>query len=161
MADASLIGLGGFALIVANPVLWLGSWLDLTKNFVPVFALPILGLCTLIWGWFVPSAFMRFLTVRRTHSRDFYTLLRAPLVAFLISLAVIAVMFLTDFKYNIVAEIKTPLVMLNQGVNWTQSSQQMTIVSLVPILMQGLVYSFVGVAIIELVVRAKKKLRRD
>jgi len=50
MADASLIGLAGFALIVANPVFWFGSWLDLTQNFVPFFTLPLFGLCSLLYA---------------------------------------------------------------------------------------------------------------
>ncbi len=159
MADAALIGLAGVFLIIANPTLWIGLWISVNKFTVPVFTLPFFGLGTLFYGLLVPSFVMRFLSIRRAHSHEMYSLFRAPLVAFLILLGLMAAMVLTGSVNSFNAMIETPTVMVAQGPNWTHSTYSGTGVSLFINIMQGLVFSFLGVAVIEFAGRARKKLK--
>lgn len=152
MADATLIGLAGFALIAANPSLWVGLWLDSHKITVPMLALPVFGWVSTFYGLFVPGAVMWLLSVRRAHSHEMYSLLRAPLVAFIILLPLTIIMII--MKVPVVAEIKAPLIIINHGTR-----QILTVVSLVGIFLQGLGFSFLGVSIIELASRIRKRLR--
>ncbi len=161
MADAALIGLVGILLIAANPTLWVGLWLDSNTYTVPAFTLPFFGLGSLLYALLLPGFAMWTLAVRRTHSHEMYSLLRAPLIAFLVLIAVLAVMVLTSFKFNLVAEIKTPLLIVEQGPNWSHTTQQLTMVSLASNFMQGLVFSFVGVALVELASKIKRRLSRS
>jgi hypothetical protein len=154
MANAVLIGLAGFALTAANPVLWLSSWLDSQELTVPVFILPIFLLSLFFYGLLIPSAVMWLLSVRRAHSHEMYDLLRGPLAAFLLLLVLLIIMLIT--KFDISATIKTPLVIINQYSSrqtWTRTSLALTFA-------QGLVFSFLGVSIIELISRVRKRFRR-
>ena len=150
MADAALIGLAGFALIAANPSLWVGLWLDSHKITVPMLTLPVFGWVSTFYGLFVPGAVMWLLSVRRAHSHEMYSLLRAPLVAFIILLPLTIIMII--MKVPVVAEIKAPLIIINHGTH-----QILTIISLVGIFLQGLGFSFLGVSIIELASRIRKR----
>lgn len=161
MADAALIGLAGVFLIVANPTLWLGLWIALNRFTVPAFTLPFFVVGSLFYSLLVPSIVMRFLTVSRAHSHEMYTLLRAPLFSLLFLLALIVAMVLTGTVNSFNAMIETPTVLVAQGTNWTQSTNSWTGVSLSVNLVQGLVFSFLGVAAIEFVSRIRKKFRRD
>jgi len=153
MADAALIGFAGFALTVVNPALLFG--LVLIQTTVPATVIPIFPIVAMAYGLFVPSLVMWMLSVKRSNSHDFYNLFRAPLVSFVILLALIILMLLT--KFTIFVEIKSPTVILAQGVNWSHSTSSATYISLVGLFMQGLVFSFLGVALVEFASRYRRK----
>ena len=153
MADAALIGLAGFALTALNPALWTGLLLQAQKITVPLFVLPIFLLVSFFYGLLVPSAIMWLLSVRRAHSHEMYNLLRAPLVALVPLIFFTVLMFLTNFL--IVAEIKAPPIIYSQY----HTSQSMTYVALPIILIQGTVFSFLGVCLVELASRFRKRHR--
>ncbi len=153
MADALLIGLAGFALIAANPILWIGLLLEATKTTVPEFTFPLFGVGSMLYSVLVPSGVMWLLTVRRAHSHEMYDLLRAPVIMLIAYILLLVFMFLTGFKYALVAEIKAPLIITQHG-----SSQHLTFVSF-PLNAQNSIIIFLGVPIIELARRIRKKLR--
>jgi hypothetical protein len=161
MADAALIGFAGVFLVAADPILWIGLWLGLNQITLSESVLNLFGFGLLLYSLFVPGVVMWFLAVRRSHSQDMYNLLRAPLVESLVLLAVLAVLFLTGYANVFVAELKSPMVTVAQGAGWSHTTQQITVVSLAASLLQGLVFSFLGVAIIELLSRLRKRLKRD
>jgi hypothetical protein len=157
MADAALIGLAGFSLTAANPALWIGLWFAAMKITVAFPFLLVFPLAALLYGFLAPGAVMWLLSVRRSKSHNMYDLLRAPMVTFVILLALVIVMLAA--RFTVTAEIKAPLVMVDQGPNWTHSSQISTGVSLGLLFMQGLAFSFVGVVIVELVSQFRSKRR--
>jgi hypothetical protein len=155
MADAALIGLTGFILTAANPALWIGLYIASLEMTLPFPLVLVFPFGALLYGFLVPSSAMWFLSIKRSHSHDMYSLFRAPLVTFVILLALVIVMLLT--KVTITAEIKAPLVMIDQGVNWSHSSQFITGVSLAPLFIQELAFCFIGVACVELFSRCRRK----
>lgn len=159
MVDAALIGLAGVFLITANPTLWIGLWLSINKLTVPVYTLLFFGFGSLFYSFFIPSYVMRLLTVKRAHSNEMYTLFRAPLFTFIILLGITTAMLLTGTHLYFNAMINSPTVIVEQGSNWTHSAYSGTGVSLFMNFIQGLVFSFLGVALIEFISRAKKKRR--
>ncbi|MGD6810329.1 MAG: DUF7347 domain-containing protein [Candidatus Bathyarchaeia archaeon] len=159
-ADASIMGLLGAFLVAANPAFWIGLWLDLNEFTVPAFTVPLFGLGAVLYTLFVPSFVMHFLAVKRTGNHELYNLLRAPLVTCLVLLGFVVVLFVSGLWHNLVVDIKSPLELISQGSSWTHSSQQLTTISLVAILMQGIFYSFIGVVLIELISRVRKRLSK-
>jgi len=155
MADAALIGLAGFALTAANPALWIGLWFATSETTVLFPFLLLFPIGAQLYGFLVPGTTMRFLAVKRSQSHDMYDLLRAPLITFGILLVLVILMFLTRFPVS--AEIKSPLIILAQGANWSHGSQSIVYVSLVQLFLQGLVFSFLGVILAEGVSRFRKK----
>jgi len=89
MGDALLIGVTGFLLLLAFPVLFilgavLGSFFMIT-----------------LYELFVPGAVMWLLTVRRTRSHDFYDLLKPPLVPLALVIASIVLMVLLRVSFTL------------------------------------------------------------
>ena len=153
MADAALIGLAGFTLIAANPLLWIGLLLQVQKMTVPFFVMLVFPLTALLYSLFVPSTVMWLLSVRRSHSHEMYDLLKGPLVAFILLLTFLIIMFFT--RFDLVATIKTPLIIYSQY----HTSQTWTAISLALAFVQGLVFSFLGVSLVELASRIRKRHR--
>ena len=94
---------------------------------------------------------MWFLSVRRAHSHEMYDLFRPSLVT-LIPLIVFAVLMIYT-KNPLAAEIKAPLIVLNEY----SSRQIATFVSMYGNFLQGTVFSFLGVAIVEGVSRFRRR----
>ena len=151
MTGAALIGLACFALVAANPFLWIVLLLQAQKMTVPFSVLIVFPLASLVYGLIVPSAVMWWLSVRRAHSYEMYNLLRAPLVTLVPLIFFLVLMFLT--KFYIVAEIKAPLITYSQY----HTSQWSTAIALPIIFVQGTVFSFLGVSLVELASRIRER----
>jgi hypothetical protein len=154
MADASLIGLCGVALIVANPLFWFGVFVALQDKVITVNAMPIFSLCNLLYSVFVPSLVMWMLAVRRAHSHDMYDLLKPSLVAFVLLVLFIAVMLLAHV--NVTAELYSEKVAISEH----SYSQAMITLSLLGQFIGGVVNVFLGIILIEGVARLRKKLQQ-
>jgi hypothetical protein len=155
--DAALIGLAGVALVTVNPVLLIGLWLSLNSLTVPAFSIRFFVLGALLYGLLVPSFIMRFLTVKRTGFHDMYTLFRAPLFTFTILAVLSGVLFLTGLWLKTTVMIESPKIITAIGSNGTSTRFTETGVNLAINYLQGLVFSFLGVAIIEYLSRLRKR----
>jgi hypothetical protein len=143
MVDAALIGLAGFGLVAVNPFLLVGLLLDANNGTVPALALPLFPLGALLYGLLVPSVVMWFLSVRRAHSHELYDLFR-PSLAALVPLLVFTILMIYT-KTPIAAEIKAPLI----EISGNATRQIGTMMSMFSNFLQGIFFSFLGVAIIE------------
>ncbi len=152
MADAALIGFAGVALTVVNPVLW-GSLLiaSLELKLIMPFLIS-LGLLGFVYALIVPGAVMLLLTVRRVHSHDMYDLLKPPFAAFILLLFLLITMFL--LKINLTITVSSPAVPGPYG-NYSYSTIQ---TSLQLLLLQGLVFSFLGVFIAVFIGKVWKRI---
>jgi hypothetical protein len=152
MADAVLIGLAGLALLAANPILWLGLWLDANKATVPIITIPLFIPASFLYTLLIPSTVMWLFSVRRTNSHGMYNLLKGPLVTFIFLLLFLMTMLI--LKFDIVAHIKAPLIVYNQS----HTTQIITGLSFGIVFFQGLITSFLGVPVIESILRIKKRI---
>jgi hypothetical protein len=161
MADALLIGFTGFALTLANP----GFWAFMQAAAMNIQSMPLLNAieaCTTIFALIVPGAVMWKMAVRRSHSHDFYDLYKAPFLAFAMLLSLLILMLV--FHVNIGAQIAIQVASTVAGGNGTgptgsQTTYSMTMMGLPQIMMSGILYAFLGVALSELVSRIRKRIK--
>jgi hypothetical protein len=152
MADAALIGFVGLVVALSNP----GYWGFLQAAAMNSTSAPLLSAFEGLgfgFGLIVPGAVMWMLAVRRSHSHDFYDVFKAPVVAcgLLFSLLV----FMLVFGFSFGAQVMVP-------VGQTATSYEMYTISAPLMIFEGMIFSFLGVAITELIYRVKKRfaLRR-
>lgn len=149
-ADAVLIGFAGAVLTIVNPML-LGSSLVVLLRLeatVPFFV--VLAFLGFLYALIVPGAAMWLLTVRRTHSHDMYDLLKPPFAAFILLLVLLVSMLL--LKINLTVTISSPVSPGPDG----SSSQSIMQTSLQVFLVLGMVFSFLGVTIVEAASKIQK-----
>jgi hypothetical protein len=143
-ADAVLIGFVGLPLTAANPGFWGFPLMGMFGTGI----FPILAGLFLAYALIVPGGVMWRLTVRRAHSHDPYDLFKPPFITFiLIVLSMIAMMLLNT---NVTVTFTTPM---------TDSSYSRGEANLSTLLLFGLVFSFLGVGISELIHKAMERRR--
>lgn len=144
MADATLIGFAGVVLTVVNPVFWVSLLMILLKLELTVPFFIILGFLGFVYALTVPGAVMWLLTVRRVNSHDMYDLLKPPFAAFILLLILLIAMFL--LRINVTVWVTTPATPSLGGYSYSimQTGLQL-------FLLLGLVFSFLGVVIVEFV----------
>ncbi|MCW4023575.1 MAG: transcriptional regulator [Candidatus Bathyarchaeota archaeon] len=152
MVDATLIGLFGVVLTVANPLFWWASFVSLQNLTVAPSVLPVFGYSNFLYGLFVPSLAMWILTIRRARSHDMYDLFKPALVVFVLLSAFLALMFLANI--NITGELYTESVPISKY----GYSHSMIPLNLAGQLISGIIYAFLGIALIEGIARIRKKL---
>lgn len=131
--DAILIGSIGFVLALTNP----GFWALPILGVVPVGI--GMGLLGLVYALMVPSGTMWYLTTRRTKSNDLYDLFKPPLVTSALFVIFVIIMYLLDIR-----------------LSFTFSEQEhFLIIPLPGYIIANTACSFLGVAISEMVYRAK------
>jgi len=89
MGDALLIGIVGFVLLYAFPVIYWSTGLFL-----------LLGFLIQIYELLVPGVVMWWLTVRRTKSHDFYDLFKPPLVPLALVIAWLVLLLLLRVSFT-------------------------------------------------------------
>jgi len=160
MADAAVIGFGGVALTVANPVFWASAIVSLLKLELDVPFLLMIGFSTLAYALMVPGTVMWLLTVRRTNSHDIYDLMKPPLITFILLLVLLTIMLLLNA--NLVITIKSPTIQGPQGPidggYWSTEHYSIMQTSLQTLLFWGLILSFPGALIAELASRLRKRM---
>jgi hypothetical protein len=155
MSDALLIGFVGFVLTLVNPGFWLFALaVSAGIKSIPLFV--VLEVVSLLVGLILPGAVMWRLSVRRSHSHDNYDLYKAPIIAFAILLVLVVVMLV--FHVYIVSQASIVISRV-VGENWSAAHITVIPMSLFQIVFYGLFFSFLGVALSELVYRQKNKLR--
>ena len=152
IADAVIIGFVGIVLTVVNPGFWAYWLIASLKLELAVPYLVVVGLLNFAYTSVVPGAVMWFLAVRRTNSHDLYDLLKPPLTTFILSLVLLIAMFF--LKINLIVTITSPPTQGPHG--GTQYSMMQT--SLQTLLFHGLILSFVGVLVAELVNKMRKRM---
>jgi len=95
---------------------------------------------------------MWLLTVRRTNSHDWYDLFKPPFAAFILLLILLVAM--AFLKVNVVVIISSPPVPAPSGVVLYSILQ----IHLQLILLWGLIFSFIGVAVAEFASRIRKRM---
>lgn len=164
MADALLIGFAGFTLTLANP----GFWVFMLAAFFGVQSVlffSILQLLTSIFAMVGPGALMWLLATRRANSHDPYNLYKGPLFMFLMLIIILVPMLVLGL--NIGAQVQIQVgptfhsgdIPSSDGaiVSWSSSKYSIFAIGLPQLVMGGLIFSFLGVAIAELASRIKKK----
>lgn len=151
-ADAALIGFGGAVLTVVNPVFWGSLLVVLLKLELTVPLFSILGFLGFVYALIVPAAVMWLLTVRRAHSHDMYDLLKPPFAAFILLMILLIVMFV--LRINLTVSVTTPATPSQNGA----ISYSIMQTSLGSFLLAGLVFSFLGVIIVEFVNKMRKRI---
>jgi len=98
---------------------------------------------------------MWMLAVRRSHSHDFYDVFKAPVVACGLLFSLLVVILVLGFSFG--AQVMVPV-----GQTATSTSYEMYTISAPLLIFDGMIFSFLGVAITELIYRVKKRfaLRR-
>jgi hypothetical protein len=142
--DAVLIGFLGFVLTLANP----GFWGFLSVSILGMGMVSILGLVLLVYALIVPGGLMWWLTVRRSHSHDSYDLFKPPFITFLLIVLLLISMALVGLRFTITFTSRL-----------TDASYTMGQANLSVLLFFGLLFSFFGVGISELVHKAFEKVR--
>lgn len=154
MADALLIGFAGFTLTLANP----GFWVFMRAASMNVQSVPLfftLQILSVIFALIAPGALMWRLAVRRSRSHDAYDLYKPSLWAFAMLLPLLVTMLV--FHVNIGAQAIIQ-VEKTVGPNWSAIKNTVIPMNLFQIIMYGLIFSFVGVALAERASRFKRKL---
>lgn len=152
VADATLIGFAGAVLTVINPVFWGSFIVVLLKLDVTVTLFSILGFLGFVYALIVPGAAMWLLTVRRAHSHDMYDLLKPPFATFILLLVLLIVMFV--LKMNLTVTVTTPATPSQNGA----ISYAIMQTSLGTFLLAGLMFSFLGVIIVEFASKMRKRI---
>jgi hypothetical protein len=159
MADAAVIGFAGVVLTVANPVFWVSAIVALLKLELDVPFL-IIGFSTLAYALIVPGTVMWLLTVRRTNSHDMYDLMKPPLITFILLFVLLTILLLLNA--NLMITIKSPTIQGPQGqtdgAHWSTEHYSSMQISLQTLLFWGLILSFLGVLIAELISRLRKRV---
>jgi hypothetical protein len=112
----------------------------------------ILGFLGFVYALIVPGVAMWLLTVRRAHSHDMYDLLKPPFATFILLLVLLIVMFV--LKMNLTVTVTTPAT---PGQNGAISYAIMQ-TSLGTFLLAGLMFSFLGVIIVEFASKMRKRI---
>jgi len=130
--DAILIGAVGFILALFNPGFWVLPILGLATGLT-------LGLLGLFYALMVPSGIMWYLTVKRTKSNDLYDLFKPPLVTSTLFTLLVLTLYILDVR-----------------LSFTFAEQEYVLFIPFPTYIIGnIAFSFLGVAISEIVYRAK------
>lgn len=131
--DTILIGSIGFILALINPGFWVLPIVGLTPIGIGI------GLIGLVYALMVPSGTMWYLTTRRTKSNDLYDLFKPPLVTSAIFVIYVIIMSLLDIR-----------------LSFTFSEQEHVLFMPLPsYIIANIAFSFLGVAISEIIYRAK------
>jgi hypothetical protein len=157
MADALLIGFVGFAVTLANPGFW-GFLGAASANIKSLAMLNVFSWLTLGFALIVPGFLMWLLTVRRSHSHDAYDLYKAPFLIFGMLLTLFIVMVV--FHGNIGTTVAVQAGPTVSGEGWTNTAYTMLSTSLFSVLVCGMMFSFLGVAISEAGSRIKRRLHK-
>ena len=154
MADALLIGFVGFVLTLANPAFWTFLFIS-SVGVRSILLFSVLRLLIIFLGLVLPGVVMWRLAVRRSNSHDAYDLYKAPLIAFamLLPLLIVGIIFNFNIVVNAVAQIQRV-----SGVDWSKTTTIIIPASSLELVLYGLVFSFLGVALSELVFRFRKRL---
>jgi hypothetical protein len=157
-----LIGTFGFALILLNPAI--------LENFIGV--LLVVGLWPSIliafYGFFVPGAFMWFLTNNRLKNHEFQNRIKAPLFSILLLVCFVITFALVYLLVLLVWGIRIGFPPLQTGVSAVHTviqnghevltAQQMTYTSLpIPMLPVAGIYSLVGFLVAEAIHRLRER----
>jgi hypothetical protein len=141
-ADAVLIGFVGLVLTTTNPGFW-------GFPLIGVFGIglfPVLAILILAYALIVPGGVMWRLTVRRARSHDPYDLFKPPFItSTLIVLSLIAMLLL---KISVTVTFTTSM---------TDSSYSRGEANLSTLLLSGLIFSFLGVGVSELIQKVVQK----
>ncbi len=89
LSDALLIGILGFLLLFALPVIYIGFG-----------SIPLSYFLTGVYELLVPGAIMWWLTIRRTKNHDFYDLLKPPMVPLALMIGLIVLFLLLRVSFS-------------------------------------------------------------
>jgi len=141
MGDALLIGIAGFVLLFAFPLIILPvvGFLFAFSGFL------VAAFLVTVYEVFVPGGLMWLLTVRRTRSHDFYDLLKPPIVPMALMIAWLALMMLLRESFSIAISF------------YSENYAQISMMGFSSFLIMG-GFPVVGVVIAESVYRLSKRL---
>ncbi len=131
--DAILIGFIGFVLALINPGFWALPLIGLVPLGIGI------GLLGLVYALMAPSGTMWYLIVKRTKSNDLFDLFKPPLVTSALFVLLAVVMYLLDIRLS--------FTFAEQG--------HMLFMPYPTYIISNVVFSFLGVAISEIIYRAK------